>query len=768
MKILVLGTHRFRNQPSMSLFAQWIAMSLRDHAQVDVTSTSAVFLNRTTSGWAGAKWLSYLDQFVILPIVLAFTSRSHDLVIVADHSNAFSTVLLPRRKVMAMVHDMIGVRLALDGIPGAPVAGASGRMMQRLVLVGLGRARRLAVTADRVARELLAFGVRTPTTTVGCPLDLERLGDSREPALLAARIAGRRFVLNVATEDWRKRKPFLVETWSALANAHPDTPVLVLAGFTTSETTALAARSGGAVIVASEISNAELVWLYRNCVATIVGSSEEGFCIPILESLYFGKPVLGVRDGAYVEIFGDAILTFEVDRPDRVAESVHAILSDERQLQRGLSNRDELVRRYSFSEFSERVAAAFGIGDAPLGAPDGDPGANRAAPAAGRVRRRRVCVVSPYTPFSHGFGGIARATGDYLTALMLAGLPCTLIASTASTHGTISAEDVERQLPGVRALLYEASISQRWGLGPGLFRRLPDVLRSDVVILQGARSFPTMIAGVMCRLLRRPYYIVAHASLDRSRVARTRTKRPWLFAASEAIVSFAVRGARAIVVTGALEQRTLLPVAAKQPTKWIENFFDFTVADVRTRTLDAPRTYLFVGRLEPDKGILGFSRVWRSAAKADSRLVLVGSGSGPYRDELLAEVAGDTRISYLGEVSKERVAELMQDCAISVLPTGMDAPVTENFGNVIVEAFIAGRPAMVAEGLHWDEYRDHAAVLSFAATAEGAAAAIRRFDAIGPAEYAAMSASAVELATRFHVSRAVPQVAQLVDLVIAV
>ena len=764
-RIMVLGTHPGRNQPSMAIFADWIVTALRSRADVSLRRPPALFLNRVVRRWRIAKWLFYVDQFVILPVFLMFAVRRYDMLIVADHSNAPATMLVPRRKLVAMVHDMVGVRLALEGIADAPPAGRGGRLMQRMVLASLRRMQRLAVSANKVTRELAAFDVVRPTTAIGCTLDMARLGQSRRPDAVASRLAGRQFVLNVATDDWRKRKPFLVQSWSSLVAEHPDAPVLVLAGYTRPDTAAAAARTSDAVIVAAEMSDAELVWLYEHCVATIVASTEEGFCIPILESLYFSKPVLGVRGAAYVEIFGDAILPFDVADPARAAAEFYAMLSDEDAIARGLARRDEIVRHYSFAQFSERLVDAFDL--RPSEVPALEKASPPPPPIESRMARQTVCVISPYTPLSHGFGGIARATGDYLAALTRAGLPCTLIASSASLHGKVDAASIAAALPGVTALLFDARVSPRWGLGLGFLRRLPVALRSDLVILQGIRSFPTMVAGVACRLLRRPYYIVAHATLDRSRVAQTRAKRPWLFALTQAFVSFAARGARAIIVTGALEQRTLLEDAASLPTRWIENFFDFTAADVRPKILTLPRIYLFVGRLEPDKGILGFLRVWRSVARADSRLVLVGSGTGAYCDTVLGEAADDRRISYLGEVSKERVAELMMECAISVLPTGMDAPVTENFGNVIVEAFIAGRPAMVAEGLHWDEYRSHPAVLSFAPTPAGAADAIRRFDAIDAATYAAMSASAVALAMGFHVERAVPQVKELVAEAIA-
>ena len=361
MNILVVGVHRHRNQPSMALFGLWMAKSLASRGRVRPISAPPLFLNRWTHRWPGAKWLFYLDQFVLLPLLLALIHHRYDLVAVVDHSNAFATRLVPGRKLAAMVHDMVGVRLALEGLAEGPPVGASGRLLQRLVLVGLRRMRRLAVSAEKVSRELARFGVAVPTCPVGCPLEPARIALSREPAALRTSLAGRRFVLNVATDDWRKRKPFLVAAWAALHRAHPDAPVLVLAGYTRPETLAQAEATDGAVIAAREIGDAELVWLYRHCEGTVAASTEEGFCIPILESIYFAKPVIGVRDAAYVEIFGDAVLPFDIAPPEVTAERIHALLTDEAALRGALARRDDLVRHFSFPAFSRRLVAAVGL-----------------------------------------------------------------------------------------------------------------------------------------------------------------------------------------------------------------------------------------------------------------------------------------------------------------------------------------------------------------------------------------------------------------------
>ena len=247
---------------------------------------------------------------------------------------------------------------------------------------------------------------------------------------------------------------------------------------------------------------------------------------------------------------------------------------------------------------------------------------------------RRLCVVAPWAPNSMGFGGIPRSAAAYLDAFRRLDIPVDYITSTASVRGKARPDKLERMFPGTRGYYFWPSLSKRWGIGAGFFLRLPILLRSQVVVLHGTRTMPTVLAGLLCRALRKPYVIVGHAQLDASRVARTRAKHPRLFALTEGAVIWSVRGAKSLVLSGPAEQLTLLPEVVDLPVHIIENFFDFDVDSAQPRPLEDPKTYLFVGRLESDKGVLTFSRLWRTVASSASRLQIVGGGYGAYAERV--------------------------------------------------------------------------------------------------------------------------------------
>jgi glycosyltransferase involved in cell wall biosynthesis len=374
----------------------------------------------------------------------------------------------------------------------------------------------------------------------------------------------------------------------------------------------------------------------------------------------------------------------------------------------------------------------------------------------------RISVVSPYSPTAIGFGGIASSTGYYLDALLHADFDVTFISSTSSLNGRTTAEEAEAQHPGLKAYFFDANISKRWGIGLGFIALIPTMLRAGLVMFHGTKSLPTLLGGLVCRLLGKPYVVVPHAGLDASRVARTRAKRPRLYAASLLPTLWALRGAKFLVLTGDLEHRTLLPEVADMPWIEVENFFDFDISAVRAGTYSRPLTYLFVGRIESDKGVIAFCEAWKAAASIESRLVIAGSGDGEYFQRFLSTVRGEHCIDYRGELPREEIAALMSSASILVLPTGMDEPISENFGNVVVEAFIAGRPAMVSKGLHWDKYAGHDALRLFEPTFEGAGDVIRAFEAIDGSTYRTMAEQAAAFAPHFHFSHSAQRLRRLV------
>lgn len=86
----------------------------------------------------------------------------------------------------------------------------------------------------------------------------------------------------------------------------------------------------GAVTIESQLSAEELADRWRAAHAFLCLSEHEGFCIPVLEALHFGVPVVARAAGGIPEVAGDAALLLPDADPDLAvaAELVHLAVSD--------------------------------------------------------------------------------------------------------------------------------------------------------------------------------------------------------------------------------------------------------------------------------------------------------------------------------------------------------------------------------------------------------------------------------------------------------
>ncbi len=114
----------------------------------------------------------------------------------------------------------------------------------------------------------------------------------------------------------------------------------------------------GAVTIETGLSNAELGHRYRTADVFLCMSAHEGFCIPLVEALQFGVPVIARPAGAVPDTVGDAAVL--VDDPDLavVAELVHLVVNDA-ELRRELRRRGhERVKAFSPEAVAAKLRAA--------------------------------------------------------------------------------------------------------------------------------------------------------------------------------------------------------------------------------------------------------------------------------------------------------------------------------------------------------------------------------------------------------------------------
>ncbi len=181
---------------------------------------------------------------------------------------------------------------------------------------------------------------------LGCPetavvpilVDIEPGGapaDPRERSLLAAEHGARTVLLFVGRISPNKAQHRLVGALWLYRRWFDPEARLHLVGPTVTPAyaravTALAGELGigDAVRHGEDLTAAQLAAWYEDADVFVCLSRHEGFCIPLLEAMRAGLPIVALDAGAVGETMGDAGLLLATDRPSTVATAVDRVRRD--------------------------------------------------------------------------------------------------------------------------------------------------------------------------------------------------------------------------------------------------------------------------------------------------------------------------------------------------------------------------------------------------------------------------------------------------------
>lgn len=209
-----------------------------------------------------------------------------------------------------------------------PMADAHATYMQQLMLADL-----VVPISNWVSADLSAFLRLDQSATVGPAPRIEPIplpGESQ----LAARIkvaeesvGAAPYLLSVGSIVPHKNQVALIHAFDAYCRSNASTPwKLTLAGNLhpdLAEELSLISSKNPRIVYVGEVDDDRLVELYKGCSFTVFPSVMEGFGLPILESLWFGKPCICANFGAMAEVaIGGGCIT--VNTGDR-NELSHAI-----------------------------------------------------------------------------------------------------------------------------------------------------------------------------------------------------------------------------------------------------------------------------------------------------------------------------------------------------------------------------------------------------------------------------------------------------------
>jgi len=227
------------------------------------------------------------------------------------------------------------------------------------------------------------------------------------------------------------------------------------------------------------------------------------------------------------------------------------------------------------------------------------------------------------------------------------------------------------------------------------------IAQADVVHIHALFEEIQHQAAKISRKLGRPYVMRPCGGLDPWALARGRFKKRLYLALR---LRRDLNGAAAIHYTTAAERRAAEPLGLTAPTIVEPNGIDLSEFDplpakglfrAKHPEIGDRRIVLFLGRIDPKKGLDLLIPAFARARASNTVLVLAGPDNSSYKQKMqhLATREGIANcVFFPGMLYGPERVEALVDADLFVMPSYV-----ENFGISVIEALAAGLPAIVSE-----------------------------------------------------------------------
>lgn len=374
--VLLIGNYAPDRLQSMERFAVMMLDGLAAAGvPAELIQPEPCFGRFRFAGGFVAKWLAYLDKFILFPLQLRHRLKAAPAVVhICDHSNAMYARQIRDVPVVVTCHDLLAVRGALGEQTDCP-ASVTGKLLQRWIVSGLEKAavvccvsratledaQRLVARRDGKPRlEVIPQGLNYPYRVL--PPGEARARLAKHGALAS----GAPFVLHVGSNLRRKNREGVLRIFARCQKQWNG--LLVLAGQPLSDTLRSLGRELSVLDRLIEVPDATtevLEALYNRATALLFPSRFEGFGWPIIEAQACGCPVI-CGDGAPLpEVAGDAGLIHPVEDEEAFAAEIIR-LADPEERARWSAKSLRNAQRFSTERMIAEYISAYHSGGATI------------------------------------------------------------------------------------------------------------------------------------------------------------------------------------------------------------------------------------------------------------------------------------------------------------------------------------------------------------------------------------------------------------------
>jgi len=217
----------------------------------------------------------------------------------------------------------------------------------------------------------------------------------------------------------------------------------------------------------------------------------------------------------------------------------------------------------------------------------------------------------------------------------------------------------------------------------------------DIIHNHGLWTPVNHLTAVVARQLRIPLVWTTHGMLSPWSLHHKRWKKSaalWLYQKRD------LHHARVLFASAPHEAEAIRAAGCKQPIAAIPDGMDIPSWE-EPRNATPPRKVLFLGRINPVKGLMNLVCAWAKARPRAWECVIAGPNSSGHQEELEAKIAAlglQADFRFVGSVDSDAKWDLYRSADILVLPS-----FTENFGKVVPEALSCGIPVIATKATPW-------------------------------------------------------------------
>ena len=327
-RVLVVGSHAESGFSMINFTRDNFAALNRIEAKFEFIFTKPLTVfSKIIPGFPGSKYLTYLDKFLIFGpylFILAFIKKVN-IVHVLDQSDAiYRMFLMKKYKFVVTVHDLFAIQAANNKIPEV-VIGYPGRIYQRVISAGLGKADLLLAISSTTERDIRNLFPKVATMVAHNFLIHE---NNLVPEYTYEKNVPN-FFLIIMNSHWRKDRISSIKVWKKLSSFYEfknSNLVIVGNALTEDEVSLITTTSISRVSIFENLERREIVELYRGCIGVINISKYEGFGLPLIEANIFGRICIYGGSNAFCEIAGLANIDWEQIEPNLIPQNIFEML----------------------------------------------------------------------------------------------------------------------------------------------------------------------------------------------------------------------------------------------------------------------------------------------------------------------------------------------------------------------------------------------------------------------------------------------------------